>query len=386
MWRALSMALVLALVVPLWLGPGPARAADCQFVLGFKALHDMIPAIVGDCRTNEYHNPANGDGLQETTGVGGKGGLLVWRKADNWTAYTDGYRTWVNGPYGLQQRLNTERFTWEIEATVPAPASPRVLGTYDLRYRDGGIELRTGGPSTLTYGPAVSLHFDLSDRGKALRVVTDGMYNSGGQPLPVRPADLYHSLIGPVYAGLAIQVDNGSRAYEYQAVPTSARSVAPGVVEWTVEMGDYFVYYGASSLESEGTRPDRVRFHVEVLEPGAQWPSPSPAPTATPGPSTDFDYYLDLSVKNRTVYRGGTQIICAHPSYPNAPPLIGAEVDFLWAGEHYYAYTAGPDGTACVVVPMPWDKWNCSFTATATYNGRRFGPPGWQQDTGCTVR
>ncbi len=100
----------------------PANAADCQFVLGFKALHNMIPAVVGDCKTNEYHNPDNGDGLQETTGANGKGGLLVWRKSDNWTAYTDGYWSWVNGPYGLQRRLNAERFTWEVEQTVMIPA------------------------------------------------------------------------------------------------------------------------------------------------------------------------------------------------------------------------------------------------------------------------
>lgn len=38
---------------------------------------------------------------------------MVWRKQDNRTAFTDGYRTWINGPNGLQQRLNTERFAWE---------------------------------------------------------------------------------------------------------------------------------------------------------------------------------------------------------------------------------------------------------------------------------
>ncbi len=37
----------------------------------------------------------------------------MWRKADNWTAFTDGYRTWINGPNGLEQRLNSERFPWE---------------------------------------------------------------------------------------------------------------------------------------------------------------------------------------------------------------------------------------------------------------------------------
>ena len=40
-------------------------------------------------------------------------GLLVWRKADNFTAFTDGYRSWIAGPYGVQARLNSERFFWE---------------------------------------------------------------------------------------------------------------------------------------------------------------------------------------------------------------------------------------------------------------------------------
>ncbi len=88
------VALVLAaLALSTGLAPAPATAAGCQFVLGFKALHDLIPDVVGECVVDEHHNPENGDGLQETGGVGGKGGLMVWRKADNWTAYTDGYHT-----------------------------------------------------------------------------------------------------------------------------------------------------------------------------------------------------------------------------------------------------------------------------------------------------
>ncbi len=57
---------------------------------------------------DEQHNPSNGDALQRTTN-----GLLVWRKADNHTAFTDGYRAWVVGPYGLEYRLNSRRFSWE---------------------------------------------------------------------------------------------------------------------------------------------------------------------------------------------------------------------------------------------------------------------------------
>ena len=82
--------------------------ASCRFVLGFQALHDLLPAVVGDCLDDERHSPENGDGMQHTTK-----GLLVWRKADNLTAFTDGYRTWVNDPQGVRQRLNTQRFAWE---------------------------------------------------------------------------------------------------------------------------------------------------------------------------------------------------------------------------------------------------------------------------------
>ncbi|MDE2817689.1 MAG: hypothetical protein OXM03_13935 [Chloroflexota bacterium] len=64
---------------------------------------------MGDCLENQRY-AANGNSEQHTTG-----GLLVWRKADNLTSFTDGYRTWINGPNGLVQRLNTERFVWEAD-------------------------------------------------------------------------------------------------------------------------------------------------------------------------------------------------------------------------------------------------------------------------------
>ena len=111
--------LLAIMLTPLSLMPAEAKAANCEFTLGFKALHDMIPDIVGECKTNEYHNAQNGDGLQETTAWHGKGGLLVWRKADNWTAFTDGENTWVNGPQGLQKRGNCERFAWEKDPVGP---------------------------------------------------------------------------------------------------------------------------------------------------------------------------------------------------------------------------------------------------------------------------
>ena len=113
------------------MGASTVAAADCQFVLGFNTLRNLIGHdIVGDCLENEHYNEIS-DSVQQTTG-----GLMAWRKADNWTAFTDGYRTWVNGPNGLQQRLNTERFEWEADyapgggvatpAPVPAPTGSSI--------------------------------------------------------------------------------------------------------------------------------------------------------------------------------------------------------------------------------------------------------------------
>jgi hypothetical protein len=106
----------------------PAGAANgCRFVLGFRAIHDMIPQTAGNCLVNECHGD-NGDALQETIAWHGKGGLLVWRKADNWKAFTDGGTTWVNGPHGLQKRPNGQRFAWEGDAA----SYPIVSGTVGL--------------------------------------------------------------------------------------------------------------------------------------------------------------------------------------------------------------------------------------------------------------
>jgi hypothetical protein len=91
--------------VPLPTETAPVGA--CRYILGFATLHALDTADTGGCLTNQAF-AANGDAQQPTTT-----GLMAWRKADNWTAFTDGYRTWINGPAGLAQRLNTQRFAWE---------------------------------------------------------------------------------------------------------------------------------------------------------------------------------------------------------------------------------------------------------------------------------
>ncbi len=102
-----GLALGLWLAALLAVRPPRAVAAECQFVLGFAALAQLVPEV-GSC-LEDQHTAASGDAQQHTSG-----GLLVWRRADNWTAFTDGYRTWVNGPFGVQQRLNSDLFPWEL--------------------------------------------------------------------------------------------------------------------------------------------------------------------------------------------------------------------------------------------------------------------------------
>ena len=119
------MAALLAVAFTMFGSVGRASAvqADCDFVLGFGALQAMAPDTVGSCVDNEQHDPSDGMTRQPTTR-----GVLLWDKATNWTGFTDGYRTWVVGPTGLQDRLSIDRFDWEpasiaLGATAEADAA-----------------------------------------------------------------------------------------------------------------------------------------------------------------------------------------------------------------------------------------------------------------------
>jgi hypothetical protein len=106
--------------------PVLAQGSACRFVLGFGALREMVGASkVGSCLEDEHFNLENGNAEQRTSG-----GLLVWRKVDNFTAFTDGGTTWVNGPNGLQSRPNAERFSWERDPLQTAsPTGARATPT-----------------------------------------------------------------------------------------------------------------------------------------------------------------------------------------------------------------------------------------------------------------
>lgn len=119
--KRLSFVPLFALAMLVILSNSASAQSKPEFKLGFKALADQIPSVVGEPIENE-HWGANGDSLQTTTT-----GLMVWRKADNWTAFTNGARTWLNGPFGVQDRANLERFDWEAVTPVapqPVTAAP----------------------------------------------------------------------------------------------------------------------------------------------------------------------------------------------------------------------------------------------------------------------
>lgn len=214
-----ALLLVATFALGLPSAPAQAQGSDCQYVLGFATLHNLIPGIIGQCLENEHHNPVNGDGLQMSVN-----GLLVWRKSDNWTAFTDGYRTWVNGPFGLQTRLNSQRFLWEQNPThfpvVPAP----VPGD---RCHTGGLSLAQSG----SQGAAGTIFFiyrftnDLS-----VSCTFDGfpglqMLNGQNNPVPtqtIRGGDMLTNLPGPS----VVSVPPGGSAYftlSWSDVPLGAK-------------------------------------------------------------------------------------------------------------------------------------------------------------------
>jgi hypothetical protein len=123
--------------------------ASCTFKLGFATLRELVgEQKIGACLEDEYFNLDNGNAEQHTTG-----GLMVWRKADNFTAFTDGGTSWINGPNGLQSRPNTERFAWERDPlTAPSANAPST----SVSQRSAGSPVASANSSTGTSSSIVA--------------------------------------------------------------------------------------------------------------------------------------------------------------------------------------------------------------------------------------
>jgi len=120
---------------------------------------------IGGCLDNQAF-AGNGDAQQHTTN-----GLMAWRKADNWTAFTNGYWTWINGPNGLAKGLNTQRFSWEANPDgLPLADQPSGDHTYyassyhpgpgplqsHLNYCDDDPGWRSLSPNYLAHYPSLA--------------------------------------------------------------------------------------------------------------------------------------------------------------------------------------------------------------------------------------
>ncbi|MGH2470338.1 MAG: C39 family peptidase [Chloroflexota bacterium] len=233
-WGA-GLLLVSFMVSLAW--PAAARASAgppaCSFVLGFKALRVAAASTIGACRDNQQF-AANGNAQQLTSK-----GLLVWRKADNWTAFTNGYMTWIAGPHGLVSRFNDEWFEWEaypaqthdvaVTEQPPAPPSPSEVSLGSLIHVDQS--LNNCGPAAVA---EVLRYYGLAHSQQELR----------GLLRPEDPSGMVLGAIAPVMHGLGLSAlvrYGGSEAL----VKALVRAHLPTIVEQTVSQTDGQLHYRA---------------------------------------------------------------------------------------------------------------------------------------------
>ena len=229
--------LLVSLTVSLVAWPAVTRASAetpaCSFVLGFEALHTAAATTIGGCRDNQ-HFAASGNAQQLTSK-----GLLVWRKADNWTAFTNGYKTWIAGPHGLVSRFNDEWFEWEAYPTQthdvavteapPAPPSPSEVSLGSLIHVDQ--TLNNCGPAVVA---EVLRYYGLVHSQQELQ----------GLLRPNDPSGMVLGAIAPVMyrLGLRAMVRYGGSEALIKAL---VRAHLPTVVEQTVSATDGQLHYRA---------------------------------------------------------------------------------------------------------------------------------------------
>ncbi|TAK35165.1 MAG: DUF4232 domain-containing protein [Chloroflexota bacterium] len=264
------LAILAILLASFSVAPTPVGAQNCQFILGFATLHSLIPNIVGNCLENEQFNPQNGDALQLTTGTntdGSVGGLLVWRKADNFTAFTDGFNTWVNGPFGLQQRLNSQRFFWETNPAglpiIPTPVAGQQCHTAGLSLSVGQGQAAVGHQGA-TYIFTNNLDVSCTFFGYPGAQMLDAQFNF----LPtnvVRGGGFIFQDPGPQ---LVVVPAGGTASFglEFVVVPTGDETTCPAASQLEVTPPDEF---DPIIISSTIAPCNNGTIHVTAVQPGS---------------------------------------------------------------------------------------------------------------------
>lgn len=215
--KRLSLSLLLSvLALSCILGVAGAQSKP-EFRLGFKTLAEQIPTVIGQA-IEEEHWGDNGDSLQTTTT-----GLMAWRKADNWTAFTNGYMTWINGPNGVQSRLNADRFEWEQDPIAPIVAPTPTLDVVAVERARAISDYQKWWNATLTDADSA---LDLIAT-QMMDLVINGPYALSNQT----------SRDQAVRAGAQLR-QAGLKFRDRRAYPTDAYSV---VNDKTNRLGDAFV-------------------------------------------------------------------------------------------------------------------------------------------------
>ncbi len=264
-WRLLALLTIAILSAPFADVRSSSAQATCTFTLGFATLRDMIIAqfgdIVGACLENEHHNPLNGDGLQQTTG-----GLMVWRKSDNWTAFTDGTTTYLNGPTGLAVRPNAgPLFPWENPAPAPAAEPTFVIPPTATPVPPAAPPPATPTPVPSDAKPTTTLKLDDTSvtAGDTIRITVTGTDDKGVATLVWYATDTSDDNLKNTHT----QDCGGATPCRY-TFETS-----------TQDTGTITIH--AYSIDTAGQHSDEVTEDVKVR--AAK--TPTPAPTATPTPA-----------------------------------------------------------------------------------------------------
>lgn len=287
------------LVVASWAIPWPAQAQEsCRFVLGFAALRESIgPQKVGTCLENERFNDENGNAEQRTSG-----GLLVWRKVDNFTAFTDGGTTWIAGPNGLQSRPNADRFSWEKDP----PSAPRAAAA-----NPGTTPPAATATTSAASAPVASdVNAYLQWVGTRLLTAAEGLTALGEQSelASQRPTLISNDAWKTKTAMALVQIRSaGEQLQEYpEAVPPAAQKLNGMVKELGVDLVYITVEYAAGidqvsqprmrnalgRMNALGPKLDAATSEIRRLRSGAAGPPATDAPpraaaTATPAASSE---------------------------------------------------------------------------------------------------